>query len=190
MSSRTQLVCLHEGKKGRSIDPVFINCLIKTLKPVWLRPMKGSNLMRPVDCGGRRELIERTPSELRACLNAGSDTTLIVWADVDDDMEDCDQLKEQFWRTAQAMGISEEEFSQIVFVFAKDRLENWIEFLTTGATDESIEGPRVKHNREVADAAKALARRCLSQEAGPRLPQSLEWSCGNWKELVTRMRDA
>ena len=36
-------------------------------------------------CGGRNELIGKMPSELRACLNAGANTTLIVWADVDDD---------------------------------------------------------------------------------------------------------
>ena len=87
MANRTQIVCLHEGRKGRSIDPVFINALIKGLNPPWLRPIKGSNhnkgsnLMRPVDCGGRKALIEKMPSELRACLNAGADTTLIVWAE-------------------------------------------------------------------------------------------------------------
>ena len=97
MANRTQIVCLHEGKKGRSIDPVFINALIKGLNPPWLRPNKGSNLMRPVDCGGRKALIEKMPSELKACLNAGADTTLIVWADVDDDKETCDQFKEDFW---------------------------------------------------------------------------------------------
>ena len=33
MANRTQIVCLHEGIKGRSIDPVFINALIKALDP-------------------------------------------------------------------------------------------------------------------------------------------------------------
>ena len=194
MANRTQIVCLHEGKKGRSIDPVFINALIKGLNPPWLRPIKGSNhnkgsnLMRPVDCGGRKALIEKMPSELRACLNAGADTTLIVWADVDDDKENCDQLKEDFWKTAQAAGISADEFSQVVFAFAKDRLENWIQFLVSGSTDESIEGPRLKHNREVADAAKTLAKRCLNQTQDPPLPPSLVWSCLNWRKLVARMR--
>lgn len=135
MANRTQIVCLHEGKKGRSIDPVFINALIKALDPSWLRPNKGSNL-----------------------------------------------------KTAQAAGISEEEFSQVVFAFAKDRLENWIQFLNIGSTDESVEGPRVKHNREVADAAKILAKRCLNQTPDPPLPPSLVWSCLNWKRLVARMK--
>ncbi|MFN5626796.1 MAG: hypothetical protein ACK5DM_22820, partial [Planctomyces sp.] len=49
MANRTQIVCLHEGKKGRSIDPVFINTLIRALDPPWLRPTKGSNLIRLVD---------------------------------------------------------------------------------------------------------------------------------------------
>ena len=75
-----------------------------------------------------------------------------------------------------------------VFLFAKDRLENWIEFLLTGTTDESKEGPRQKHDRQVADAAKSLARRCESGAAEPKLPPSLAWSCENWHKLVERMR--
>ncbi|XZE19836.1 hypothetical protein SH449x_005166 [Pirellulaceae bacterium SH449] len=128
------------------------------------------------------------PRQLRACLNAGADTTLIVWADVDDDKEDCDQLREEFWKAAQSFGISEEEFSKVVFAFAKDRLENWIQFLNTGSTDESTEGPRVKHNREVAVAARKLATRCMKQLQDPPLPPSLLWSCSNWKRLVERMK--
>ena len=188
MANRTQIVCLHEGKRGRSIDPVFINTLIKALDPPWLRPTKGGNLIRFVDCGGRKELIERMPAELRACLNAGADTTLMVWADVDDDKENCDQLKDEFWNTAQVAGISSEQFAQVVFAFAKDRLENWIQFLHTGSTDETVEGPRIKHNRDVADAARSLAKRCLTQTSGPPLPTSLVWSCNNWKRLVARMK--
>ena len=188
MANRTQIVCLHEGKKGRSIDPVFINALIKAINPSWLRSNKGSNLMRPVDCGGRKELIEKMPSQLRACLNAGADTTLVVWADVDDDKENCDQLKDEFWKAAQAAGISEGDFSLVIFAFAKDRLENWIQFLNTGDTDESVEGPRIKYNREVADAAKALAKRCVNQTQDPPLPPSLLWSCANWRKLVVRMK--
>ncbi len=187
MPSRTQIVCLHEGKKGRSIDPVFINALIKALKPSWLRPDKGSNLIRLVDCGGRSELIEKMPTELRACLNAGADTTLIVWADVDDD-RDCDQLKEKFWKTAQEAGITNQQFSEVIFALAKNRLENWIQFLTSGTTDESVEGPRIKHNRVAAEAARALAKRCQTQQQEPPLPSSLEWSCRNWKQLAARMK--
>ena len=97
MANRTQIVCLHEGKEGRSIDPVFINRLIRSLAPAWIRPFKGSNLLRPVDCGGRKNLIRRMPHELKACLNTGAQTTLMVWADLDHDMSDGDQLKASFW---------------------------------------------------------------------------------------------
>ena len=128
------------------------------------------------------------PSELRACLNAGADTTLIVWADVDDDKETCDHLKEEFWKAAQATGTTEAEFSLVIFAFAKDRLENWIQYLNTGSTDETIEGPRIKHNRLVADAAKTLAKRCLNPMPDPPLPPSLSWSCNNWRKLVERMK--
>lgn len=188
MASRTQIVCLHEGKKGRSIDPVFIRVLLKALDPAWIRPRQGNNIFRPVDCGGRKALIEKMPQELKICMQAGGHTTLMVWADLDHDMENGDQLKGQFWHSAQAVGISREQFDEVVFVFAKDRLENWIQFLNTGVTDESQEGPRLKHDRPVADAARSLAKRCQGSESGPPNPPSLQWSCQNWRALVERMR--
>ncbi len=187
MPKRTQIVCLHEGEKGRSIDPIFINTLLRRLQPGWIRPWKGSNIVRTVDCGGRKTLIERMPEELKAVLSMGGDTTLMVWADVDDDVATCIALKEKFWEFASSHGVSPEEFDQVVFAFAKDRLENWIEFLNTGATDEAKEGPREKHNRRVADAARTLADRCRLGQAEPPLPRSLEWSCLNWRSLVQRM---
>jgi len=190
MASRTQIVCLHEGQKGHSIDPVFINGLIRALKPDWIRPFKGSNLVRSEGCDGRKELIKRMPQELKACLSIGGLTTLMVWADLDDDMNDANQLKEKFWESAQAEGITQEQFESVVFVFAKDRLENWIQYLNDGATDENVEGPRVKHNRVAADAAKKLAERCRQAKTNPPLPPSLEWSCKNWRKLVDRMRQS
>ncbi len=94
----------------------------------------------------------------------------------------------EFWSAAQQAGVTKEQFEQVVFVFAKDRLENWIEYLLTGSTDESKEGPRQKHDRTVADAARLLAQRCNSGAPEPRLPPSLAWSCQNWRALVDRMR--
>jgi len=181
-------VCLHEGKKGRSIDPIFIRGLVKALNPPWIRPWPGNNVIRPVDCGGRSDLIAKMPSELQSCLQMGGDTTLMVWADLDHDMADGAALRQQFWTTAQQAGITQDEFAQVVFVFAKDRLENWVEFLLTGATDESSEGARQKHDKPVAEAAKELARRCRGQAAAPPNPPSLDWSCQNWHRLVERMR--
>jgi hypothetical protein len=128
------------------------------------------------------------PQELKNCLEAGGTATLMVWADLDHDMNDGEQLRGRFWTEAKAAGITSEEFDQVVFAFAKDRLENWIQFLATGATDESQEGPRVRHNRHVADAAVALATRCQGQAKNPPLPPSLAWSCGNWHRLVERMQ--
>ena len=187
MASRTQIVCLHEGKKGRSIDPIFISAVLKELKPAWIR-REGSNIVRPVAAGGRSELIAMMPMELRNCLAMGGHTTLMVWADLDHDMRDGEQLKERFWSVAQQAGVTKEEFAQVVFVFAKDRLENWIEFLMTGTTDEAKEGPRQRHDKPVANAAKELARRCRGQTTGPPNPPSLDWSCQNWRTLVERMK--
>ena len=187
MANRTQIVCLHEGEKGRSIDPIFINRLIKSIDPSWIRPFKGSNRLRPIDCGGRKSLIERMPQELKACLSQGGNTTLMVWADVDDDMQNCEDLKHKFWQQAQTAGITQQQFDQVVFVFAKDRLENWIQYLNTGWTDENVEGPRVKHDREVTTAAKKLACRCQANQVDPPLPPSLQWSCQNWNALSQRM---
>lgn len=188
MSSRTQIVCLHEGKKGRSVDAVFINRLLKTIRPPWIRLWDGSSVVRLVPCGGRDEVIQKMPEQLKGCIARGSDTTLMVWADVDDKMPDGEKLMEKFWIEAKARGITREQFDSVVFVFAKDRIENWIEFLNTGETDESKEAPRVKHDREAADAARKLAKWCGGDGKTPKLPPSLEWSCRNWRELVDRMK--
>ena len=77
-----------------------------------------------------------------------------------------------------------------MFIFAKDRIENWIEFLVTGSTDESKEGPHVKHNREAAEAAKELARMCRANKPIKKIPPSLQWSCKNWQTLRDRMKKA
>ena len=188
VANRTQIVCLCEGRKGGSIDEVFINRLIKALSPSWLRPWPGSNALRIVPCGGRTAVIEKMPSELRSSFAAGGKTTLMVWADLDDDRDEAAALKADFWRQAQKTGVNKEEFDSVVFVFAKDRLENWIQFLQTGNTDESTEGPRVKHNKEVATAAKRLADLCRDGGAIDGIPPSLQWSCNNWRELAKRMQ--
>ena len=180
-------MCLCEGRKGESIDEVFINRLMKSLEPSWIR-RQGSNIVRLVSLGGRSAVVERTPKELQSCLDAGSDTTLVVWADCDDNCSDGEALKAHFWKEAQRNGISKADFDRIVFIFAKDRLENWIEFLMTGNTDESKEGPRVKHNREAAEAAKKLADFCKTGKPVDRMPPSLRWSCTNWQALAERMR--
>ena len=60
MASRTQIVCLCEGGKGESIDEIFINRLIKSLDPAWIRPT-ARNVVRIVPCGGRLDVIKRMP---------------------------------------------------------------------------------------------------------------------------------
>jgi hypothetical protein len=188
VASRTQIVCLCEGAEGKSIDPVFINRLIKSLEPNWLRPWPGSNVIRLVPCGGRKEVVEKLPAELTHCLGAGGHTTLMVWADCDDNCPDPETLKARFWKHAQQQAITQQQFGHVVFIFAKDRIENWIEFLTTGNTDESKESPRVKHNREAAEAAKKLASMCRENRPVDDMPPSLRWSCENWRAFVERMK--
>lgn len=136
---------------------------------------------------GQKNLIAQMPGQLRSCLEMGGSTTLMVWADVDHDMPDAEALKNEFWIAAQAAGISREQFDRVVFVFAKDRLENWIEFLLGGATDEAKEGPRVEHDRSAAEAARCLADKCQSGAPIPNVPPSLEWSCKNWRALKQRL---
>lgn len=193
MASKTQIECLCEGKKGdgsgnrTSNDLVFINALMKALRPPWVR-FEGSNVVRPQPCGNRAAVIKKMPDELKICLSRGGDTTLMVWADCDDNCADGDTLKAAFWDEATAQGITKEQFDQVVFIFAKGRLENWIEFLQTESTDESKEGPRVKNTRDVADAAKKLARLCAAGQQVAGMPLSLQWSCKNWRTLVERMK--
>jgi hypothetical protein len=190
VASRTQIVCLSEGAKGRSIDPVFINRLMKALDPRWLRPWDGSNVVRLVPCGGRTELMKRVPREIENCRNAGADTTLMVWADCDHDCDDGDALKGKFWKEATESGITQDDFDRIVFIFAKDRLENWIQFLNTGQTDETEAGPRLRQDKEAAEAAKRLASMCKDGKPVNGMPPSLQWSCNNWQALVNRMKKA
>jgi hypothetical protein len=176
---------LCEGAKD-SNDLVFINALMKSLKPAWVR-RQGSSVVAPEEpCGGRKALIEKMPARLRNCLNRGGDTTLMVWADCDDNCADGEALKNVFWKEAERQGITREQFDRVVFVFAKDRLENWIEFLRTGNTDEAKEGPRVKHGRDVGEAAKKLAELCKSGKSIDGMPLSLQWSCRNWRTLAER----
>lgn len=188
MASRTQIVCLHEGKAGRSVDPVFINRLMRSLKPAWIRPWGGSNTVRLEACGGRTALVTAFPRKLQQVLGAGGNTTLMVWADLDHDMPDGEALKNEFWQQAQRQGITRAQFDQVVFVFAKDRIENWIQFLIAGATEESQEGPRLRDDKQAADAARCLAECCSRGAPIPNIPPSLEWSCQNWHRLAERMK--
>ena len=112
----------------------------------------------------------------------------MVWADCDDNCADGDSLKREFWKEAERRGVSSDDFDRVVFIFAKDRLENWIEFLQTGTTDESKEGPRVKHNCTVAEAARTLANLCKAGKLVVGMPPSLQWSCKNWHALSERLK--
>lgn len=179
-------MCLHEGARG-NVDGVFINRLLRTLRPAWVRPWTGNNLVRLIACGGRRELVRRMPEQLRQVLGRGGKTVLMVWADLDDDMRDGEQLKSQFWLEAEQQGIAREAFEQVVFCFAKDRIENWIQYLNTGATNEQEEGPRVRDFQQAVAAARKLAECCAAGHNG-QFPPSLAWSCANWRRLVETMR--
>ena len=130
--------------------------------------------------------METVPKRLREVLDAGGNTTLMVWADLDHDMADGEALKAEFWKQAQQRGTTRPEFDQVVFVFPKDRIENWIQFLTSGATDESQEGPRLRGDKQAADAARCLAEYCARGAPIPNIPPSLEWSCRNWRVLAER----
>jgi len=114
----------------------------------------------------------------------------MVWADCDDDCDDGDALKGEFWKEVKQSGITQNDFDHIVFIFAKDRLENWIQFLNAGQTNEDEEGPRLKHDKEAADAAKKLAGFCKAGRPVEDFPASLQWSCKNWRTLVERMKTA
>ena len=190
MAKRTQIVCIHEGKKD-SVDLVFANAFLKAYNPGWLRPYTKPPMTGIVDFkpyGSKSVLLQNFPQELKNCIARGSDTTLIVLADIDDKLKNGEELKKAYWETAQEAGITREMFDKAVFIFPKDRIENWIQYLSTGVTDENTEGPRVKNNREAKDMARHLAEKCRRpQQIRETFPPSLEWSCHNWKNLVERM---
>ena len=188
MPKRTQIICIHEGKKGRSIDPVFANAFLKAYDPEWLRPFAtGKAYFKP--CGGKSKLLQRFPQELKNCIAAGSDTTLIVLADLDEKLKSGDELKEKYREKARESGITGEMFEKAVFICPKDQIENWIEYLDTGSTDENAEGRRVKNFSDVKNKAKLLAEKCRRSHLPKEpFPPSLEWSCNNWRALTARMR--
>jgi hypothetical protein len=190
MANRTHIVCLCEGEQGSSTDPIFINRLMREIDPPWIRP-QSSNFVTIKACGNRQAVIECLPEELKKCLKAGGHETLMVWADCDHDCDMPKDLVRRFWDHAKTQGVTEEQFSSAVFVFAKDRLENWIEFLLTGATDESVEGKKKgkkRSGREATAAAMKLAEHCRLNRPIANIPPSLEWSCLNWKAFVSRMK--
>lgn len=113
---------------------------------------------------------------------------LAVLADVDDDVASPDVLKEKYWQAAEAAGISRGVFDKVLFLFPKYRIENWIQYINNGSTDENAKGPRVP-NSVAKEAGKKLAQMCLNgTTGGAQLPLSLEWSCRNWHGLLGRMQ--
>jgi hypothetical protein len=144
-------------------------------------------MIRLVPCHGKVSLLEQFPKELSQCGKMGGNTTLVVMADVDDDCEHCDALKKKYRQAAKDAHIADDLFNQVVFVFPKDRIENWIQYLNTGTTDETREGPRVS-NPDAVSAARKLAEKCKSGSHNDDFPPSLKWSCKNWKTLLDRMQ--
>lgn len=194
MSHRTQIVYMHEGEKNdegimNSVDPIFANAFLRKYDPKWLR-----SPTKPVPCGRKGRLLEMFPQTLKDVMAQGSDTTLIVLADVDDKIDDCEKLKDDYWEVAQKADIKREDFDKVVFIFPKDRIENWVEFLCGRETDESVEGKRTKKTasgkRLVRDAAERLAQMCKSGHGIPNIPPSLEWSCKNWRKFSNGMQDS
>ncbi len=179
---RAQLVCLREGKQ----DIVFVNAFIKAYDPSWLRPHKSGNVYFE-KCNGKTELLQKFPQVLLNCAKRGADTALIVLADVDDDCDSCEELKKKYIKAAKDYGIDDGLLKSVVFVFPKDRIENWIQFINDGVTDEAIEAPRVKNEVAVA-AARKLADMCKTNIDDGQFPTSLKWSCKNWRRFVGRMR--
>lgn len=184
MGKRTQIVCMHEGKKD-SVDPVFINSFLKEYKPRWLRPYENTKL-RLVPCGGKTELLNKFPNELQLVHAQGSDTTLVVFADIDDDIETGDELKKRYEEKMNTCNIPKEWLNEVVFIFSKDRIENWIEYILEGKTNENIEGKRVDRSA-AKKAAQELAKLCKGGKPQTMLPPSLQWSCKNWHNLVNTM---
>jgi hypothetical protein len=187
MPKRTQVVCLHEGKKD-SVDLIFANAFIKAYDPEWLRPYStGVVYFRP--CGGKSSLLKVFPEELKNCITRGSNTTLVVLTDLDDECTDGEELKKQYWEAAKEQGIAREKFDGVLFITPKYRIENWIEYLSTGTTDENEKGPRLKYTGvDARKMAKDLVDMCRNPKKCPdTFPPSLEWSCQNWHSLVKRM---
>ena len=73
--------------------------MIRALDPSWLRPFKNAKT-RLNPCGNRIGVLDRLPTEIRIAAMTGGDTTVMVWADCDDDCSDCEALKAKAWEVA------------------------------------------------------------------------------------------
>ena len=183
----TQIICIHEGVDN-SVDRKFAQAFLKQYKPSWVRPGKNNKGWQFESCGDNTNLLKQFPRYLDLCSRRGGHTTLVVLGDLDHSHKNGDELKEKYWKAANAADIKREYFDQVIFIFPKDRIENWIEYINMGHTNEEIEGPRVSIE-EARKAGKALAVRCKSSQALQNIPLSLAWSCNNWQQLVRRMRE-
>ncbi|GHV04066.1 hypothetical protein AGMMS50229_04640 [Campylobacterota bacterium] len=185
MPKRTQIVCLHEGVNN-NVDRVFINRLLKKLDLSWIRPYKTGDVR--LVCGGGRnddQLYRVFVDELRKCSAAGGNTTLIVLSDVDD-LDSPNALQTIFDNKAREAGLSC-ALDKVVYIFPKNRIENWFEYLLNGSTNESQEGRR-RDNEKAREAAEILAQKCTQKQRDPQMPPSLKWSCEQWNKLTTRMK--
>ncbi|MCL2016106.1 MAG: hypothetical protein FWG68_07680 [Defluviitaleaceae bacterium] len=187
---RTQIVCLHEGEKD-SIDPIFVNAFLKKLNPTWLRPWAKSKV-KLIPCTDKTTMLKHYfPVELERCTKMGADTTLVVMTDLDDDCANGDILRDKYRQIAENAEIDEKLFAKVVFICPKYRIENWIEYLNTGHTDENIKAPRTDNNSAKMAAIK-LADMCqknVDKNIGNAdFPLSLKWSCNNWNEISRQLQ--
>lgn len=165
--ARVEIVFLHEDTQHQSFGTAFLN-QIKTMRRI-----------EPVRKGSRALLVQDFPRQVKAVRSRGGAAALVVLIDADRDSVDKvwnilnDRLKQE--------GMSVISSSDLIFIASpKWRIENWIEYLRTGATNEELQGPRLEDEGSAREDAGSLYQMCVTRALPPNPPPSLKAACEQW----------
>lgn len=174
MGRRVQIVFLCEDSQHQSFGLAFLG------------ELTGIRNIETVRAGSRANVINRFPKELKA-LRSRSGSALVVMIDADkDSVSDVRQIIDQ--KLAQT-GEPPVRVKDLVFVASpKWRIENWIQYLREGHTDESKQGPRLDKENSCREDAKRLFESCIGNVALLQAPESLESACAEWKPFRNRIK--
>jgi hypothetical protein len=170
MAKRVEIVFLHEDTQHQSFGTAFLNKITRVRR------------IEPVRMGRRSMLVNDFPRQLKAVRSRGGKAALVVLIDADhDSVQEIREVLDRRLKEADMPTISPED--PIFIAIPKWRIENWIEYLRTGDTDEAAQGARLIDEASARPLAAKLHETCLN---GPPLaspPPSLEQACTEWQRF-------
>ena len=119
-------------------------------------------------------------------VRARPGTALVVLIDADrDSVETIRRLLDDRLKQEQMNALSSED--RVFIASPKWRIENWIEYLKTGKTDEKSQGPRLDDEGSARTLALDLHRKCLVKSPLLNVPPSLGKACEEWQLFRTKL---